>query len=671
MKMSVRSHYTAWEIAHGAALVATCIIATGVGRRAWAVENEDCLSCHQDKELSKTDAAGHTVSLTVDPERFAGSIHAKNLCTSCHTDVVDFPHPDGFKAKPVECGQCHRVETDVYLNSDHGQAVHKGVVQAASCKDCHGTTHYLLNYRDPASPVYRANVPKTCEKCHGNTAEMERFNLRQHSPIASYQKSVHGLALQAGKLNAAVCTDCHGSHDLHRSTNPASKIFYQRVPDTCGKCHENVAKTYLVSVHGAAVRAGVRDAPVCTDCHGEHSIQSVKLASSRVAPANIPRTCGQCHAAQRIIAQYRLPPNVFATYEQSFHGLALQGGNMSAANCSSCHGIHDILSARDRRSSINRENLPRTCGKCHTGIGTRLGAEFFRVHAPPGAAEGKPWIVNLISRLYLVLIIATVGGMATFNLLDYLRKARAHVRAARAAGGELRLTRWMRVQHHALMALFILLVYTGFVHRFPEAAWSWPFRALGEAGAQIRGTIHRICGWSFVVFFLGHLAALVGTRSGRVHLRGLWFRWVDLKDALAQLACNLGLRHGAPPRRRWGYVEKSEYWALIWGSIIMSITGVLLVFTETVLRLLPKVWHDVAQVVHYYEALLATLAILVWHLYWVIFDPKEYPLNPAWLIGTSAAHSANELSPSSPPAPAEEGKPDRADAPPPIAAPRE
>jgi cytochrome b subunit of formate dehydrogenase len=618
------------------------LVANAQESRAEPIANEDCLGCHSDKDLSKTDAAGHTVSLAVDPERFAGSIHAKNLCTSCHTDVTGLEHPENFRAKPVECGQCHRVETDVYLSSDHGQAVHKGMVQPASCKDCHGSTHYLLNYRDPASPVYRANIPKTCDKCHGNTAEMDKFHLRQHSPIASYQQSVHGLALAKGRLNAAVCTDCHGSHDLHRSTNPVSKLFYQRVPDTCGRCHENVEKTYLRSVHGAAVREGARDAPVCTDCHGEHAIQSVKLASSRVSPANIPRTCSQCHAAQRIIAQYRLPPNVYATYTDSFHGLALQGGNLSAANCSSCHGIHDILAARDPHSSIYPKNLPQTCGKCHAGIGTRLSAEFFRVHAPPGAAEGKPWIVNLVSRFYIVIIVVTIGGMAAFTLLDYLRKARAYVRAVRARGGELRLTGWMRAQHWALMVLFTLLVYTGFVHKYPEAAFSWPFRALGETGATLRGLIHRVCGWTFVAFFFAHLAALVGTRAGRGHLRALLPRFVDAKDAWAQLAHNLGLRKSGPPPRRWCYIEKSEYWALVWGSVVMSVTGVLLIFTETVLRLLPKVWHDVAQVIHYYEALLAALAILVWHLYWVIFDPKEYPLNPAWLIGSKPAHADHE-----------------------------
>jgi hypothetical protein len=88
--------------------------------------------------------------------------------------------------------------------------------------------------------------------------------------------------------------------------------------------------------------------------------------------------------------------------------------------CASCHGVHDILPSSDPRSTINLTNLPQTCGKCHPGIGTRLGREFFRIHAPPGAAEGKPWLVNLVTRIYIVLIVVTIGGMAGFNFLDYL-----------------------------------------------------------------------------------------------------------------------------------------------------------------------------------------------------------------------------------------------------------
>ncbi|MGD0057942.1 MAG: cytochrome b/b6 domain-containing protein [Verrucomicrobiia bacterium] len=621
-----------WRAAGGCLLI-LCLWPVA---RARAIDNADCFACHSDKSLVKTNAAGQAVSLFVDEEKFNASIHAKNLCTSCHSDITDLPHAETLK--PVSCSQCHRIEADIYLKSDHGQAIHKGVAEAASCRDCHGNTHQLLDYRNPASPVNRAHIPETCGRCHGNLEAMEKFNLRQRAVVVSYENSVHGLAHSNGVANAAVCSDCHGTHDLHRSTNPESKLYWQNIPATCGKCHENVRQTYSRSIHGTAVAQGLRDAPVCTDCHGEHTIQAVKLASSRVSPANIPETCGQCHAAQRIVTQYRLPPNVFTTYIQSFHGLALQGGNLTAANCASCHGVHDILPANDPLSTINPKNLPETCGKCHPGIGTRLSAEFFRIHAPPGAAEGKPWIVNFISRLYIALIVMTIGGMAAFNGLDYLRKTRDHLRAVRAdQNAELRLTRLARIQHFVLMALFVTLAYTGFVHKFPDAMWSWPFRVLPNGG-YVRGMIHRICGWTFAVFFVVHLTTLAGTKRGRASVRSLWFVWDDLKDAIAQLAFNLGLRQTPPPHRRWNYAEKAEYWALVWGSVVMIVTGVMLVFTETVLRLWPKVWNDVAQVIHYYEALLATLAILVWHFYWVIFDPKEYPMNPAWLIGKKAPH---------------------------------
>ena len=636
-------------------LVLAAIVAVAFARAAVALDNSDCFACHADKALTKSNATGKVVSLFVDEAKFAVSIHSKNLCTSCHSDITDLPHAETHQ--PVSCSQCHRVETEVYLKSDHGQAVHKGVTEAASCQDCHGKAHELLNYRNPASPVYRANQPDTCGHCHSQTKEMEKFHLRQHSPIVSYSSSVHGIALlQKKEMNAAVCTDCHGSHNLHKSTNPTSKLYWQNVPNTCGKCHENVEHTYMRSVHGAAVKSGVRDAPVCTDCHGEHTIQAVKLATSRVAPANIPETCGQCHAAQRIITQYRLPPNVFATYVQSFHGLALQGGNLTAANCASCHGIHDILPASDALSTINPKNLPQTCGKCHPGIGTRMSAEFFKIHAPPGAAEGKPWLVNFITRVYIALIIATIGGMAVHNLLDFSKKLRAHLRAARAGAEPMRFSVWMRAQHLILMILFIVLAYTGFVHKFPDAWWSTPFHVLPN-GSDVRGLIHRIAGWMFAVFFVVHVMMLIGTRRGRTHLGALWMCWHDATDALAMLAFNTGLRATPPPHRQWNYVEKSEYWALLWGSVVMILTGVMLIFSETVLRLLPKVWLDVAQVIHYYEALLATLAIVVWHLYAVVFDPLEYPMNPAWLIGRKAPQRAQHT-PSVPPVEPQREPPD-------------
>lgn len=606
-----------------------------VARTAGAIENADCLMCHADPALVKTNAAGQAVSLFVEEAKFGASIHGQNLCTSCHADITELPHAETLQ--PVSCSQCHRVETDIYLKSDHGLALHKGVSEAASCKSCHGASHDLLNSRDPASPVNRANTPATCGACHARSEEMEKYNLRQRAVVVTYDRSVHGVAHSNGVATAAVCTDCHGSHDLHRATNPSSKLNWQNIPATCGKCHENVRQTYQRSIHGQAVASGIRDAPVCTDCHGEHTIQAVKEATAKVAHGHVPETCAQCHAAERIATRYQLSPRVVETYLKSFHGLANQFGGLAVADCASCHGFHDILPSSDPLSSVHKANLPITCGKCHPGIGTRLATTDFKIHDLPGAGKGKPWLVNFVTRFYLVVIVLTIGGMAVHNLLDYLHKTRVHVRRVRATGGEERLTRVMRLQHGALIVLFVVLAYTGFVHKFPDAWWSWPFKAL-ENGGYVRGLIHRIAGWLFTALFAGHLVALFGTPRGHAYLKELWVRGHDLGDLLANLRHNLGWGRPPAPHRRFNYIEKAEYWALLWGSLVMILTGAMLIFTETVLRMLPKVWHDVAQVIHFYEAVLATLAIVVWHFYWVIFDPHEYPMNPSWLIGKKPRH---------------------------------
>ena len=234
----------------------------------------------------------------------------------------------------------------------------------------------------------------------------------------------------------------------------------------------------------------------------------------------------------------------------------------------------------------------------------------------------------------------TIGGMLAFTALDYIAKTRAHLRKVQeSADSEVRLTRWIRYQHLSMMILFIILVYTGFSHKYPDAFFSWPFKLLENGGISgIRGMIHRIAGLAFTGLFFVQLVALFWTPRGRAYVKEHWFRFYDLKNAVGQLLYNIGLTKTPPPARRWNYAEKIEYWALMWGSVVMIVTGAMLMFTEIVLRMLPNIWLDVAQVIHFYEAVLATLAILVWHFYWAIFDPNVYPMNPAWLIGKKPAH---------------------------------
>jgi hypothetical protein len=101
------------------------------------------------------------------------------------------------------------------------------------------------------------------------------------------------------------------------------------------------------------------------------------------------------------------------------------------------------------------------------------------------------------------------------------------------------------------------------------------------------------------------------------------------------LAYNLGLIPRKPRVSAHSYVEKAEYWAVVWGTVIMAATGLMLWFNNLTLAWLPKSWLDLATVVHLYEAILATLSIVVWHFYFVIFDPEVYPLETAFLTGYS------------------------------------
>jgi cytochrome b subunit of formate dehydrogenase len=151
---------------------------------------------------------------------------------------------------------------------------------------------------------------------------------------------------------------------------------------------------------------------------------------------------------------------------------------------------------------------------------------------------------------------------------------------------------------------------------------------------DIRGIVHRIAGVVLVLVSLYHLYYVLFVPRGKKLIRDLLPRWSDLTDARDVLRYNLGLISEKPQFDRFSYIEKSEYWALVWGTFIMAVTGFILWFDNTFLGLLTKLGWDVARTIHYYEAWLATLAIIVWHFYFVIFNPDVYPINLAFWTGT-------------------------------------
>ena len=111
------------------------------------------------------------------------------------------------------------------------------------------------------------------------------------------------------------------------------------------------------------MKASVSDAPVCTDCHGEHLILAPKQAGSLVNASRVSTvTCGRCHGEERLAVRYNLPTDVVPSYADSYHGLASREGSQTVANCASCHGVHNIFPPSDPRSTVNPANLPRPAG---------------------------------------------------------------------------------------------------------------------------------------------------------------------------------------------------------------------------------------------------------------------------------------------------------------------
>jgi len=648
---------------------------------AQSSDDETCLTCHGSPDAEPR--------IRVEAHDFRGSAHGGLACVRCHPGAREFPHPATVAAPRCEschagiatalkasahskvgagaaacsgchgkahavrhmesadgeaCAACHGEVVREYAGSVHGLARAHGDGEASTCRDCHGSSHAIRSSSDPRSPTGRDSLATTCARCHADRELMTRRRITIPAAVALYQKSVHG---RSDSARAATCNDCHESHRLKPARDPSSSIHPDNVAATCGRCHTREAADYVASVHGTGRARGVRQSPTCTDCHGEHLIRGPRDADSPVAGAAVSRTCAHCHEAIGIRETYGLPAGRLASYEDSFHGLAARGGSPVAANCASCHGFHRILPSSDSTSATHVNNLPATCGKCHPGASERFARGAVHVVM---ARPDQP-ILHWVRITYLWLIALTIGGMLVHNLLDFSHKLRARLRAhygagdahagdapagaSPAAGGASRWHERMslaeRWQHGTLAVSFLLLVFTGFALKFPEA---YPFLWLArlEHGYAWRSILHRIAAVVMVAAALFHLAYLL-TRRGRQLVRDLLPVPRDAVQPAHNVLYWLGLRRTPPAFERFGYIEKAEYWALIWGTVVMTVTGFALWFENQSLQWFDKWVLDLATLVHYYEAWLAFLAIVVWHFYMVMTNPDVYPMNWTWLTG--------------------------------------
>jgi predicted CXXCH cytochrome family protein len=252
--------------------------------------------------------------------------------------------------------------------------------------------------------------------------QLERYTQCQSCHQEQYQGTLdsnHARALAGGNTDAAICTDCHGAHDVGVPGDPRQKIS-----ETCRQCHSTIYEDYTHSVHGAALEATSNpDVPVCTDCHGTHTQADPTTAEFRLKS---PELCGGCHADEAMMSKYGISTDVFNTYVTDFHGTTVElfekqhpDQATNKAVCTDCHGVHNIQQVSDTDATVVKENLLVTCQKCHPDATTNFPDSWVGHFIPNRDYYPLVYYVDLF---YKIVIPATIGAMILFIILDVGRR---------------------------------------------------------------------------------------------------------------------------------------------------------------------------------------------------------------------------------------------------------
>ncbi len=320
-------------------------------------ENQKCLTCHSNPDLVVKFADGSVASGHVSGSAYQASIHGQQAmtCGGCHPNHEAYPHPELTTA---------------------------------------------------SSRAFTLELNNICFDCHPDQAERT-------------QDSNHARALAEGNIEGAVCVDCHGAHDtvsLH-----AARV---KIATTCRQCHSTIYDQYNQSAHGKALREEQNtDVPTCVDCHGVHNMEDPRTVSFRLKS---PDLCGSCHVDEALMSKYDIPTDVFETYVADFHGTTVTlfekqspDAPTNKAVCYDCHGVHAIRAVDDPEATVIKENLLKTCQKCHPDATINF-PDSWASHFQP-TLDKQP-LVATVNLFYAILIPGLIGFMGFFVLTDFGRK---------------------------------------------------------------------------------------------------------------------------------------------------------------------------------------------------------------------------------------------------------
>jgi cytochrome b subunit of formate dehydrogenase len=599
---------------------------------AQGMSDKDCMRCHGDTALKVT-RGGKTVSLFVDQAQLDQSRHARKACVQCHTGGTPSDvRPCRTMTAKVDCSICHADQVVQYRESTHGTLASEGSPDAPGCQDCHGHAHAVQTRNDSQAPTYSRNVPALCAKCHraGQKAAV-RYNAHhgtQRDVVEHYIESIHGKGLlESGLTVTADCADCHTPHRELPSRDPRSSVNPANIARTCSQCHRGIYELFTKSVHSPQVTKTSKPLPVCSECHSAHSIERTDRSDFRL---HIMDQCGRCHK------------QITEAYFETYHGKVSKLGYVKTAKCYDCHGAHDVLPVTDPRSHLSRANIVKTCGQCHSGSNRRFAG--YLTHATHHDPAKYPFLFYTFWGMTSLLIgTLVISGLHTLAWLPRSLQYRRELKAAHNGGGDepyvRRFTNYQRNLHLVVIASFLGLALTGMLLKFSYAGWA---RVLARlfGGFEGAGLVHRFCAVLTFAYFGLHLFDLYRHRSRH---GGSWWQFIwssksmlfnrrDWHELVGALKWFFG-RGPRPEYGRWTYWEKFDYFAVFWGVAVIGSTGLLLWFPAFFTRLLPGSMINVATTIHSDEALLAVGFIFTVHFFNTHFRPEKFPIDTVVFTG--------------------------------------
>jgi len=582
-------------------------------------------------------------------------------CLECHSDRAKLEEARKDKARPVDA---LFVDREAWKRSVHA---------SRGCGECH------FDYDQTPHPKDAETVQ--CADCHED----------QSKALAT---SVHGQAKEGEPRLPAACKDCHGLHDITRSTEEHSHLYPLNVARTCGKCHfatdpdalpnrELLHEKYVGDVHGRGIlRDGLVVSATCVSCHGGHQIVDVQAEGSPVRRTHIAQVCGKCHVG--ILQDYEksihyeklnddgnkgatctdchLPHQIGVTdegfrlqsikscsnchtergvtFRETYHGkISALGFEGRVATCGSCHGNHTILPASNPESHVNKKNIVATCQQCHKEAQESFAS--YMVHADPrdGVRYPRVHFVYVLMNTILISVLILGGAHALLWLIRSL--AAGEWRRPKRTKEETRyLRRWPRsysAYHVSLMSTVLLLATTGIPLHYAEKPWAARIMDF-FGGPPVAGYLHRASAIGLMIltaiFCLDIVVRRVVKRDKDMFrpCNTMLPRWKDVQDLVGNLRWFLFLAP-RPKYDRWTYWEKFDFWAAFWGLCVIGVTGLMLWFPEHATRYVPGWFLNAAVVIHGIEALLDIAFIFTVHVFHANLRPDKFPMDTMFWTG--------------------------------------